>query len=104
MAIEQKRIDELKAQHGEIHLLTFDAVQVIVRPPGRAQWKRFRALTTDEKRRPDALETLFRDCLLFPAAADLEATLDRYPALGETFGAQLVELAGLSEKVEKKVL
>jgi hypothetical protein len=104
MAIDSAAIEDLKAKHGEVHQLSHAGVEVIVRTPGRAQWKRFRALTADEKRRPDALETLLRDCLLYPSLSDLDAILDRRPGLAETFGGQLVELAGLSGEAEKKDL
>jgi hypothetical protein len=102
--IDADTIEKLKAEHGEIHLLRASGVEVVVKAPGRAQWKRFRAYVADERRRPDAVETLLRDCVVHPDAAALDAILEKRPGLAETFGNQVVELAGASGEAEKKAL
>ncbi len=102
--MDQKVIEELKAQHGEIHQLSYAGVDVIVRAPSRAAWKRYRALMSDAARRADSFEVLLRDCLLHPSLQELDGILDRRPGLAETFGAELVEIAGLGKEAEKKVL
>ena len=104
MPIDPKIIEEAKAKGDEITQFSQDGIEVLVKPPTRPQWKRFRALIADEKRRPDALEQLLRDCLVYPGLTDLDAILEKKPGLAESFGGSLVELAGLSDRVEKKVL
>ena len=104
MPIDASVIEDLKAKHGEIYEFDHEDVAVVVKRPGRPQWKRFRSLIADERRRPDALETLLRDCLVYPGQKELDAFLDRYPAVGESFGGKLAELAGLTEKIDPKAL
>lgn len=104
MTLSEDVIEKLKAEHGELTQLTHGPDEVIVRTPNRAQWKRFRAQIGNEKRRDDALELLLRDCVVHPEKADFDAMLDRRPGLAETFGAQVVELAGAVKEPEKKAL
>jgi hypothetical protein len=104
MAIDPSIIEDLKQKHGEIHHLSHAGVDVVVKAPGRAEWKRFRALMADEKRRADSLETLLRDCIVHPDRSELDGILGRRPGLAETFGGKLVEIAGLSEGAEGKAL
>jgi hypothetical protein len=102
--IDEATVEKLKAEHGELHLLRASGAEVVVKPPSRAQWKRFRAYVADERRRPDAVESLLRDCVVYPDAAALDGILEKRPGLAETFGNQVVELAGASGEAEKKVL
>ena len=104
MAIDQKVIDELKAKHQDLTQLSQDETDILVKPPTRPQWKRFRAFMSDERKRPDAMEQLLRDCLVYPELTELDAMLERRPGLAESFGSSVVEMAGLTDRVEKKVL
>ncbi len=104
MPIDTSIIDDLKAKNSEVFQLSHGDAEVLVKGPTRPAWKRFRALAADEKRRSDALEQLLRDCLLYPSLEGLDAMLEKKPGLAETFGSRLVDIAGLSDEVEKKVL
>ncbi len=97
-------IERLKAEHGEVYLVEAGDVGVIVRPPTRAEYRRFRALAMDEKKRADAVERLARDCVLWPDADGLDELLERRPALTEVVGGELLKLAGFAEEVEIKKL
>lgn len=103
--INDKTLAELKAKHPELelHHLVRGDVDVVVKSPGRGEWKKFRAEQSDDKKRPEALERLVRSCCVHPAAEELDAMLERRPAVAEVFGMQLMELAGGGE-VEKKAL
>jgi hypothetical protein len=92
---------ELKGKHPGAVALTAAGETVAVVAPTRPQWKRFRSTAVDEKRRPEALEQLLRDCLVYPDQAALTAILERKPGLAETFGAEVLELAGAGAEVEK---
>lgn len=100
----ENEIEVLKTQHGQLHLLELDDEAVVAKAPTRALWKRFRAQTQDETKRLIAAENLVRDCVVWPAKNELEAMWERKPGLIESFGSELLELAGLSNKVEKKAL
>lgn len=100
----EDEIKKLKAEHGDLTQLDHAGESVIVKSPNRATWKRFRAQAQDEGKRIIAMEELVRACVVHPDRAGLEAMLDRKPGLVETFGKELAELAGASDKAEKKAL
>jgi hypothetical protein len=103
--IDPQVLADLKAKHGEdsVHPLTTTdgKYTIVVRRPGRAQWKRFRHMIADPAKRADALETLVRDCMLYPDRQAFEAMLEERPALAEVFGDEVGELAGSGLEVEK---
>ena len=97
--MDAKVIEELKAAHGSgLHLIEHDGVEVVAKRPGGPQYRRWKQLTLDEKRRIDAGATLVRDCVVHPAAAELQALIDERPGLVDTFAGKLVELAGASQE------
>lgn len=108
--IPQAEIDALKAAHpgSELHLLTVGdgerAETIIVKVPDRTRWMRFKEQAADKNRRAVAMEALVHDCAVYPAKAEVMARIEARPALAETFGAQIVELAGLEETVVAKKL
>ncbi len=95
---------DLKAKHslgaGELAILESNGESVAVRKPTRGEWKRFKAMASDEKKRSGAGEALFRDCCIFPD--DVEALLERLPAIGEMGAAQALKLAGADDEAEVK--
>jgi hypothetical protein len=109
LSLTEEKIAELKERHGEGQLvaITVDSStgeQVVIRRPSRAEWKKFRAHGSDDKRRQHAPENLVRECSVFPDVDRLNALLDRYPGLVETLTIELVQLAGMTDSPEKKVL
>lgn len=115
MSLDPKILEELKAKNPRAVVLTgtatalivgekalsADGDTVVVAPPSRAQWRRFKSMASDDRKRPDALEMILRDCLMHPAAPAFESMLDMRPALIEVFGEQVLELAGAGLEVEK---
>ncbi len=108
----EKILATLKEKHKRVVMLVAPAPDVsgetdlggetiAVVPPSRAQWRRFRVVGQDEVKRVDALEMLLRDCLVYPEAAAFEALLEARPGLVETFGEQVLELAGAGVRIEK---
>ena len=92
----EQEIEQLKAEHGdELHLLTAGRFAVVVTPPPRHKYKRFKSAVLDPKKRDAALETLFLDCVVWPERASIDQLLERYPGMAETFGDKLLELAGV---------
>lgn len=101
MTIEPAVLEELKGKHGELTELKAAGYAVLVKKPGRAQWRKFKTFAADENKRVDCVEVLFRDCVVYPPAPDVEAMLAEKPALAEKFGEALCEMAGAGEAVEK---
>ncbi len=97
-------IEKLKSAHGEIRQLEKEGYHVIIRPPKRQEWKRFRTAAADERKRADALEILFRDCCVYPEKEAVEEMLNRRPGLAEVFGGEAMEFAGGGKDAEKKDL
>lgn len=103
--MDPKTLEAIREKHPSCVVLSAkagsDLIEVAVVPPSRHAWRRFKACITDERKKPDAFELLVRDCTVHPDPAGLEAMLDRRPALAETFGDALCELAGAGLEVEK---
>lgn len=99
----KEQVDAAKKAHPEAEeLFTPNGDTVLVVPPNRQKWKRYRTMFMDVKTRGDAGETLLRDCVVWPTPADFDRALDKRPALVETFSGGLMKLAGFSEDAEKK--
>lgn len=103
MNIDAKVLEELKAKHGELHELSSDHYAVVVRRPDRQVWRKFVDSAADERRRTDAIERLFLDCVVWPDLPTVSVMLDARPALAQQFGAEVAALAS-DGAVEKKAL
>jgi hypothetical protein len=104
--LDEKQIAALKAKHGvdELHVLSASGVRVIVKAPTRDVWMRFKDLAADAKRRRVAFEYLLTACAVHPEGEGVAAILDKKPALAESFGAKLCEMAGLEEEARAEKL
>ena len=92
---------DLKAKHGaDLHLLSHDGVEVVCKRPGKGEYRRFRHMTIDEKRKEDAAETFVRDCTVYPDGQALAAIFEVRPGLIDTFAARLIDLAGTAKECE----
>lgn len=106
--MDEKKIEELKAQHGQVAIVSYKATEfdpageVVVRRPARAEWKRFRTMRLDDAEQPDALEMLARACIVYPDAADVQRLFDTRPALADAIGARVSDLAGGGASEAKK--
>lgn len=94
----------IKEKFPQALLLDIDGEEFVVRPPGRAEARRFRALVMDEKRRQDAAETLVRDCCLVPDPKALNELLERKPFFAESLSSKLLELGGMAQEVAARDL
>ncbi len=88
----------------QAQVLEAQGEEIIVRPPGRAEARRFRTLGMDERRRVDAAETLVRDCCVFPDAKGLNDLFERKPFLADSFVGKLLELGGMAQEVAARDL
>lgn len=105
MEIPQEALDQAKATHGEVFRLDHDEASVLVRPPKRAEYRKFKAtILGNQAAAADALETLLREVVVYPAPEAFDAMLDRWPGLSETFGQKVLEIAGVSEQATLKKL
>ena len=103
MGVTAEIVEELKAKHGEVTELKACGYAVLVKSPSRAVWRKFKTFAVDPVKRLDCSEALFKDCVVYPEMAEVEAMLAKKPALAEVFGGAICELAGATEDVEKNV-
>lgn len=97
-------LDQLQAKHQDVAILSANDEVIVVRPPTRPEYKRFRARSVDVNMRADAVEELTKSVLLYPDRTGFDVILDKKPALADVFGAKVLELAGLTQEAEVKKL
>lgn len=108
--LNQEQIDKLKAAHPGVELYALTAssadgarsVSVIAKVPDRTRWMRFKEQASDKNRKALATESLVRDCVVYPVAAELDSVIEKRPGLVESFGAEIAALAGIEEVVVAK--
>lgn len=91
----------LREKYGELITLDKDGDVAVFRRITQPEYKRFRAQLFDDKKKPDALEAITRLCRLHPDVATWEQMLVRRPALADSYGEQLLEVAGAG-KAERR--
>lgn len=100
MPITEEQIAKHKAANpgAELHVISNadTGIEVLVKVPNEGEWKRFRTMGSDDAQRPLALRQLVLACIQEPSPAEFMGILAQRPGLSETFGADLVELAGVS--------
>lgn len=102
--LDAKTIDKLKAEHGEIYAVETAGVTIVVRPPSRAAFRRFADRAADSNGRYLAMETLLRDCVVWPTLPELDALLERKPGIAAPIAERLVQLAGAAQEADFRPL
>lgn len=108
----EKLLEQIREKHPRAILLSVEPAPgtepgemggdvIGVTPPTRAQWRKFKVVGMDQAKRPDVMEMLLRDCLVYPEPTAFEALVERRPGLIETFGEEVLELGGAGLVVEK---
>jgi hypothetical protein len=101
--VEEAKLEELKAEHGEVHVLTAGGNVVVIKRPTKPMIERWQdACTTDKKRGPKATATLVRECVVHPAPSVYDAMIEERPLLPMTFGEKVLEIAGAIQDCEAK--
>jgi hypothetical protein len=90
---------DLRILHNEDH-----DMEIVVKVPSGAEWTRFRSMQQDDAQAPIALKTLVLACIVQPGPDDFRRTLDKLPGLTETFGGELVKIAGVSRATSSRKL
>ena len=105
--IDPKIVEDLKAKHGDVYILTAEeaGVQVVCKRPSRPVYRKFRDQRSDPNKRSMALEDLFISCLVHPAPKEFDRVLDEMPALADTFGIALWDkVTGAEDATVRKCL
>ncbi len=98
-------LDKLRAEHGDVWLLDLGNDQVAFRCPNRAEYKRFLARVSDDRKAlPDAQEELARAVVVLPDRAAFSALLDKRPGIASKVVADALKVAGAEEAENAKKL
>lgn len=103
-AIPKEIIERLKAEGHEVYILTAEesGLQVAVKKPGRAEYRRFKDQRVDPGKRTVATENLFLACLLHPSKEEFQKILADAPALADAFGETILDKLGGAEEASVK--
>lgn len=104
--MDDQLIADLKAKYPdtELHLLGNEFACVVVRVPSAAEFIRFTDDLSDATLKGIALRRLLRACVVHPNEKDYDAMVAARPGLVQTFGNELVEIAGVKAVTERKKL
>lgn len=102
--MDDRKLQELKNQHGELLAFEVEGQAVAFRRPTRADYKRFKMEVMNEKTKATATDNLAFSCLVHPERTDFNAIVDRWPSLIETASVGLVEMIGSEDQFQKKIL
>lgn len=106
MNLSHEQIEQLKEQHGELHLIEAPKTEqyVVVKHPTRHHMERFQNAASSAKKLPVAQRDLVLGVAVYPENGQLEATLERFPGLVQTFAHNILEIAGVDEDATAKKL
>jgi hypothetical protein len=104
--LTKEQVAELKAANPGVELarVVVQGVEVVLKAPSRAQYKRFIKIGRQEGMRMEAAEDLCRDCVVFPGPEELPKLFEQKVALSMTLAGELSEMAGAAEEVERTFL
>jgi hypothetical protein len=101
--VDEAKLEELKSEHGEVHVLSAGGNEVVVKRPTKAMIERWQDTTAaDRKRGPRATAVLVRECVVHPAHGAYDVMVEERPLLPMTFGEKVLEIAGAIQDCEAK--
>src|SRR5664279_1159672 len=84
----------------ELHIVEHPELphDFIVKGPSRGLWNIYRAKVSNEAERVAADDLLFEGCVLWPERGEeLQALIERYPAILNVVAAEIVEIGGATK-------
>lgn len=104
--IDDQTIQELKAKHKNLYLLTDeDGDEYVCKGPTVPEVERFLQDGGDKKgERLEAFRGLAMTCVVYPDGEKMAAIADEFPFIVVTLGNKLSELAKLHENIRVKKL
>ena len=102
MTIAKEQILKVKQENpgAEVYQLSAGPHAILVRSPSDAIWAAFQ--DAKEKGGTRALKQLVLDCVLHPSADEVRSIFEKKPALANTWGVKLMDIAGLEEEAQVK--
>jgi hypothetical protein len=108
MQVTAEQLKAAKAKDARARKITADVLgdklEVVVRPPSRAEWKAFWTLrrNADDAKASAANEQLLTFCTLVPdpKSAEYSQLFDQYPGLADSIWTQVAQMGGMTAKIE----
>jgi|GEM_PF-5609609 len=94
--------ESLKAKDPTLVGFTLGGHRFLVKGPSRAMWDELQSKIDTGRERTIALNRLVRECVVYPPPDELDAILDRKPAYLTTIAGELMDIAGVNEKIERE--
>lgn len=100
--LSEEQIDAFRNEHKRIAVVDYQGYEIVLRRPKDGEYKRFRSLSVDEKKRLQALEDLTRALIVYPQPEAVAGIQEEFVAFYESMGAHALELAGLVQSEARK--
>ena len=108
--LTKEKLGELHTQFGRVaHMVSpmekddgSPEWEFVIRKPTRAEFKVFRAMSSDDNRKADAQENFVRKLVVWPSVEEFNALMEEWPALCDGCGQALLTLSGASQKEAAK--
>ena len=105
--IPQAEIDAAKAARPDRRLVILtpdddDRDEFLFAVPKAAEYQKFRTMVLDDETKAGALRVLVDGCVITPSPAEFALITQDHPGFNETFGGQLLRLAGAGVGVTVK--
>lgn len=100
--LSQQQIDELKAQHGQVVVVSTVEGDCAFRVPTRAEYTRYSEYLFREATRHRAPDTLVQSVVVYPSPDDFAAAVDRHPGIVTTCVGPVLTLAGVDTDADTK--
>lgn len=98
MAIEKSKLDELRAQHGEVFEVNVGGMDIVFRPASEPEY--FKCLSDgakDPKLAPKAVYDLAHKCVVHPPLSEFGALVARRPGVALKVGNEVLRVANGEE-------
>lgn len=100
--MNEDKLQQLRAEHGEVYELEAGEHTIYVRMPTGPEFDRFQATAADQKMAARATAQLVRDVMLDPPKDEWAAIVAKRPGLPLAIGNAVLRLTGATLEVEAK--
>lgn len=93
--MDEKKLDELRAEHGRIAHVVVTGQMIVCRKPKAGEFQKFTdSVLGDKGSKTTSAKSFVLACVVYPEREAARQLLDEYPALTALFSSALQDLAG----------
>lgn len=101
--LDAETIAKLKDKHGKIEKIVACEQVVVCRVPTQDEWAAY-AAAEESGSKYAALSRLFKDVCVWPSTDEVVAMIKAMPAISAVMGAEVREMAGITNKAVREKL